>query len=286
MPFAACVQSTHPTCTDPPYQGDDVASKSQRGLTLVELLVVIAIIGVLVAMTFPAMSAAVGVAHQTACASNLRQIGFATQMYLKDNDGWFFWLVTDEPGVGRIWYFGMEPIGSGGLGEGNRTLDRTRGKLYPYLQSAESVETCPAVPFGGAYKPKFKGGAWTYGINRFMCSHQMPSAKKANGKGNGNLSWIRTREAGRTLLFADSAQVNTFQAPASPKNPMVEDWYYIEPKRAYVQFRHGGRANVLFADWHIELAGPAPRSFDTRMPNAMIGYFDPAEVLLEPLGKK
>jgi prepilin-type N-terminal cleavage/methylation domain-containing protein/prepilin-type processing-associated H-X9-DG protein len=263
-----------------------VASKSQHGLTLVELLVVIAIIGVLVAMTFPAMSAAVGVAHQTACASNLRQIGFATQMYLKDNNGWFFWLVTDKPGVGRIWYFGMESLDSLGKPEGDRTLDRTRGKLYPYLHSAESVEMCPAVPFGGAYKPKFEGGAWTYGVNRYMSSHQMPSAKKTNGTGNGNLSWIRTREAGRTLLFADSAQVNTFQAPASPKNPMVEDWYYIEPKRAYVQFRHSGRANVLFADWHIELAGPAPGSFDRRMPSALIGYFDPAEVLLEPLGKK
>ncbi|MCX5655392.1 MAG: prepilin-type N-terminal cleavage/methylation domain-containing protein [Planctomycetota bacterium] len=258
----------------------------RQGFTLVELLVTIAILGVLVALSVPAMSGAVGVAHQTACASNLRQIGFATQMYLKDNDGWFFWAMTDVPGVGRIWYFGMEPVGSGSLGEGNRPLDRTRGRLYPYLNSAESVEMCPAVPFGGAYKPKFQGGAWTYGVNRYMSSHQMPSAAKANGKGNSNIAWIRTREAGRTLLFADSAQINTFQAPASPTNPMIEDWYFIEPKRAYVQFRHGGRANVLFADWHVGSAGPAPGSFDRRIPGALIGYCDPNEVLLEPLGAK
>ena len=263
-----------------------MASKPQRGFTLVELVVAIAIIGVLVAMMVPAMAAAVSVAHQTACASNLRQLGFATQMYLKDNDGWFFWLATDDPSGGRAWFFGLEPVGSGALGEGNRKLDRTRGKLYPYLQTSESIETCPAVPFGGAYKPKYEGGAWTYGVNRFMSSHQMPSQKKTNGKTNGNISWIRTREASRTLLFADAAQVNTFQAPASPSNPMVEDWYYIEPGRAYVQFRHGGRANVLFADWHVALAGPAANSFDKRMPGAMIGYFDPAEVLLQPLGAK
>ena len=263
-----------------------MASKSQRGFTLGELVVAIAIIGVLVAMMVPAMAAAVGVAHQTACASNLRQIGFATQMYLKDNDGWFFWLATDDPSGGRAWFFGLEPVGSGALGEGNRKLDRTRGKLYPYLQTSESIETCPAVPFGGAYKPKYEGGAWTYGVNRFMSSHQMPSQKKINGKTNGNISWIRTREASRTLLFADAAQVNTFQAPASPSNPMVEDWYYIEPGRAYVQFRHAGRANVLFADWHVALAGPAAGSFDKRMPGAMIGYFDTTEVLLQPLGAK
>jgi prepilin-type N-terminal cleavage/methylation domain-containing protein/prepilin-type processing-associated H-X9-DG protein len=257
----------------------------RRAFTLIELLVVLAIIGVLAAMMVPAMAAAVGVAHQAACASNLRQIGFATQMYLKDNDGWFFWLMTSNAG-GNTWYFGAETAESLGRPEGQRVLDRTQGKLYPYLQSAESVETCPAVPFGGAYKPKFQGGAWTYGINRYMSSHQMPSAKKANGTGNGNFYWIRLRDAGRTLLFADSAQVNTFQAPASPSNPMVEDWYYIEPKRAYVQFRHGGKANVLFADWHVEAADPAPGSFDRRLPQALIGYLDPNRVLLEPLGKK
>ena len=257
---------------------------TQRAFTLIELIVVIAILGTLAALAMPAMSSAFDVAHTAACASNLRQIGFATQMYLKDNDGWFFWLMYDDASAGRYWYFGLEPLDSAGRGEGNRILDRTKGKLYPYLQSAESVETCLAVPFGGPYKAKYQGGAWTYGVNRYLSSHRPPSAANVNGKGNGHLAWIRGRDAARTLIFADSAQVNTFQAPASPTNPMVEDWYYIEPKRAYVQFRHGGKANVLFADWHVESAGPAKNSFDRRMPSAMIGYFDPDGVLLEPRG--
>jgi prepilin-type processing-associated H-X9-DG protein/prepilin-type N-terminal cleavage/methylation domain-containing protein len=254
----------------------------RRAFTLVELLVVIAILATLGALAAAAMSSAFDAAHTAGCASNLRQIGCATQMYLKDNDGWFFWLMYDEPGAGRCWYFGLEPPDSVARAEGNRILDRSKGKLSPYLGPDESVATCPAVPFGGAYKAKFEGAPWTYGVNRFMSSHRPPSADKTNGKGNGHIAWIRGRDAGRTLLFADSAQVNTFQAPASPTNPMVEDWYYIEPNKRYVQFRHGGRANVLFADWHVESAGPAENSFDRRLPGAMIGYFDPDDVLLEP----
>jgi prepilin-type processing-associated H-X9-DG protein len=65
---------------------------------------------------------------------------------------------------------------------------------------------------------------------------------------------------------------------------MVEDWYYIEPQRPYVHFRHAGRANVLFADWHVEAVGPAAGSFDPRLPEARIGYFDSKDVVFAPGG--
>jgi prepilin-type N-terminal cleavage/methylation domain-containing protein len=68
----------------------------RRGFTLVELLAVIAIVGILTALLVPAVMAALGVADQTACASNLHQLGLATQLYLKDNRGQFFRLRTTE----------------------------------------------------------------------------------------------------------------------------------------------------------------------------------------------
>jgi len=247
--------------------------QSAPGFTLVELLVVVAIVGMLIALLVPAVIGALDLANQTACASNLRQLGHAMQLYLKDHDGEFFRLrQTEADGV--LWYFGFEASSSPALGEGNRILDRTRGKLYPYLQTSEAVEVCPAVPFSGPYKPKYQGANWSYGINYNLSSHNS----------SGNYGWIRPADATRTAIFADAAQVNTIQAPASPTHPMVEDWYYVQSGARYVQFRHLGRANVLFADWHVEAVGPAEGSFDPRLPSAQIGYFDPEDVLFAPGG--
>ena len=61
--------------------------QTRRGFTLIELLTVIGIIAVLAAILFPVFATVRGKARQTACVSNLRQIGMAVQMYAQDFDG-------------------------------------------------------------------------------------------------------------------------------------------------------------------------------------------------------
>ena len=52
-----------------------------RGFTIVELIVVIAIIGVLVALTLPAVNSARESSRRVSCANNLRQIGLGLQLH-------------------------------------------------------------------------------------------------------------------------------------------------------------------------------------------------------------
>src|SRR5204862_1568616 len=86
----------------------------KRGFTLSELLVVIAIIAILAAILFPVFAQAREKARQTSCASNLRQLGLAAQMYVQDNDGQYFqhWFMSPTFWFGSV---------SGG------SVDRTRG---------------------------------------------------------------------------------------------------------------------------------------------------------------
>ena len=82
-----------------------------------------------------------------------------------------------------------------------------------------------------------------------------------------SLGWASSWEQ----LKTDAAQINTFQAPASPENPLLEEFYYFNTTEKTVHFRHEGNSNVLFVDGHAGSAAPELGSMDERLPEAHVG---------------
>src|SRR5258706_1758224 len=69
------------------HAGRHATAPRAIGFTLVELLVVIGIIALLVAILLPSLSKARQQAQAVQCASNLKQIGAAFQIYMNQNKG-------------------------------------------------------------------------------------------------------------------------------------------------------------------------------------------------------
>jgi prepilin-type N-terminal cleavage/methylation domain-containing protein/prepilin-type processing-associated H-X9-DG protein len=226
------------------------------GFSLIELLVVVAVIGILAGVMLPALQKARRSGNTAVCVNNLRQLGLGAQLYWGDYDNNPFPYKFGATNNGDIYWFGWIERGA----EGARKFDVTQGILYPYVK--DGVRTCPELNYALAeFKLKATGAAYGYGYNLNLSP--APNGPK-----------LKMNEIARPAdlaVFADAAQVNTFQAPASPEHPMLEEFYYFNTAEATVHFRHGGKAVTVFCDGHVAGQSAAPGSMDNRLPGALVG---------------
>lgn len=137
----------------------------RQGFSLIELLAVIATIGILAALLLPVLGRAKIKAQRAQCASNLRQLVYAWNMYGNDNEGW---LVESYPGTPSdpnpdVWVQGDVKR----LSDATNTSLIVNGKLYPYVEAA-ALFRCP-----GATAVKTETGETvtpvrSYAMNSFM----------------------------------------------------------------------------------------------------------------------
>jgi prepilin-type processing-associated H-X9-DG protein len=116
------------------------------GFTLVEVLVVLSVLIILAGILFPVFATARDQTRKSVCASNLRDIHLALEMYVQDNDDRFLpALYTDYAWTG--------------LTKDGETIE---APLQPYLRNRQ-VYRCPSdtsvwAPTGGKFPTSY---AWS-----------------------------------------------------------------------------------------------------------------------------
>ncbi|EIP97854.1 prepilin-type N-terminal cleavage/methylation domain-containing protein [Opitutaceae bacterium TAV1] len=193
------------------------ARSAPAAFTLIELLTVIAIIGILAAILIPTVGAVRAKARASQCASNLRQVGMALQLYANDNKdlfprtGWEGYVnESDRPWMWKIApYLGME--------EGKQLGKKTEG-----LPKSAGVLVCPVFDGSNA------DHRIAYGYNLAISDNR----------------WLYRRAAveapSRIFLLIEIG---------NPARGASEGGSFND---AGLDFRHpGDSANALFVDGHV-----------------------------------
>jgi prepilin-type N-terminal cleavage/methylation domain-containing protein/prepilin-type processing-associated H-X9-DG protein len=226
--------------------------RSARAFTLIELLVVIAIIAILAAILFPVFAQAREKARQTACASNLKQIGTAIMMYTQDYD---------------------ETLPSTWMGNGAATppngIDSSVGPAYtwnymilPYIKN-DGVFTCPS----NRYDSKDNQKKIFYGTPAlFQPIHYVPNRQVMGQmiiEGLSPLSAIDSPSeaimvAENKSRYSDANWTSTYSALGSG-NVML-NFTTNQPEsfatgEGFIQ-SHQKMGNFVFADGHVKAMRP------------------------------
>jgi prepilin-type processing-associated H-X9-DG protein len=151
---------------------------SKSAYTLVELLTVIAIIMVVIAILLPALIQVREAAQQTVCASNLRQLGMAVEMYSADYDG----ALIKE-------FYGFPPVISSPPSNSDPNVIQSyswRHAVQPYVKNIR-VFACPTNPLATDSRYWSNGVTYTGGVGGDWIPGGYATNQDVIGFANGEL---------------------------------------------------------------------------------------------------
>lgn len=212
----------------------DGGDATRRAFTLIELLVVVAIIGLLIAITVPALGRARQQAKATICKANLHAMGQAFMLYAQDYGGKLPHEDDDNHPEHLVWYRAVDPY----LGLKNAIYQREPApdkdpRQYMLVHTPRNtVKICPVVDKGHPFRFE------SYKMNSHL--EWQKKKKKQSGEALPYRPIERIRRASQTVLLFD-AQLETSKMGLKFKG----EW-------SDVKARHLKKVHILFLDWHVE----------------------------------
>ncbi|TVQ34247.1 MAG: type II secretion system protein [Phycisphaeraceae bacterium] len=246
--------------------GDAVIRPVRTGLafTLLELLVSVAVIATLLGLLTPSLMGARQAARQAACASNLRQVVIAGEMYASDHrEHWM-------PGAAGIQRDNLQRW-HGVRDETGRPFRAEGAPITAYL-SGESgsvgVRRCPT--FAGTLdslresEAGFESGNGGYGYNNAFVGvvrRRMDAGLwEIETDERGSARWMFAGPS-RTVVFTDAAFPNSHGSEGVIEYSFAEPrfWPHFAGARPIptIHFLHTGSANAAWLDGSVTSASMA-----------------------------
>ncbi|UCE99307.1 MAG: type II secretion system protein [Planctomycetota bacterium] len=258
-------------------------AKKSKAFSMVELLVVISTIGLLMAVSVPALVTARSGAQIAVCRSNLRQLVLANMGYSDEHDGFCV------PAASDIW------DGAGGYerwhgvrDDKDEAFDPCRGPLAGYLAGGQ-VKECPAkVKFtrGQKWKDSFEKGCGGYGYNMTYLGSCLWLSGLDFKDRYGRTARITTiSKPYETLMFADTG---FNQDDKLIEYSFAEPYFWVYDGRVMgfhplpsIHFRHRGGVNIGWSDGHCSWREKADcegtKAYDEGFDRMDLGWFEPLD---------